>query len=58
MRHRGARAGLISSLCDGFGVQLMFGNPSLTIDSARAAIWAQAVGRARRSPTEFPEDGR
>ena len=52
-----AHAHLISSLCDGFGVQLMFGNPSLTIDSARAAIWAQAVGLLGIS-AEFPKDGR
>ena len=52
-----AHARLISSLCDGFGVQLMFGNPSLTIDSARAAIWAQAVGLLGIS-AEFPKDGR
>ena len=50
-------ARLISSLCDGFGVQLMFGNPSLTIDSARATIWAQAVGVLGIS-AEFPEEGR
>jgi AcrR family transcriptional regulator len=52
-----AHARLISSLCDGFGVQLMFGNPSLTTDSARAAIWAQAAGVLGIS-AEFPEDGR
>ena len=28
-----AHAQLISSLCDGFGVQLMFGSPSVTLDS-------------------------
>ena len=50
-------ARMISSLCDGFGVQLMFGNPTLTIDSARAAIWAQAVG-VLGITAEFPEDGR
>ena len=52
-----AHARLISSLCDGFGVQLMFGNPSLTIDSARTAIWAQAVG-VLGITAEFPKDGR
>ena len=52
-----AHARLISSLCDGFGVQLMFGNPSLTVDSARSVIWAQAVGVLGLS-AEFPEDGR
>ena len=39
-----ALAGLISSLCDGFGVQLMFGNPTLSIDAARTVIWSQAAG--------------
>jgi AcrR family transcriptional regulator len=52
-----AHAGLISSLCDGFGVQLMFGNPALSIDAARDAIWAQAVGVLGISD-EFPEDSR
>ena len=52
-----AHARLISSLCDGFGVQLMFGNPSLTVDSARAAIWAQAVG-VLGVTGEFPEESR
>jgi AcrR family transcriptional regulator len=50
-----AHAGLINSLCDGFGVQLMFGNPALSIDAARQAIWAQAVGVLGISD-EFPED--
>ena len=52
-----ALAGLISSLCDGFGVQLMFGNPSLSLDSARATIWAQAAGVLGISD-ELPEDSR
>ena len=52
-----ALAGLISSLCDGLGVQLMFGNPSLSIDSARATIWAQAAATLG-IPNEFPKDGR
>jgi len=52
-----AHARLISSLCDGFGVQLMFGNPALTIDSARATIWAQAAGVLGISE-QFPESGR
>ena len=52
-----AHARLISSLCDGFGVQLMYGNPSLTIDSARSTIWAQVAGELGIS-AEFPEDGR
>src|SRR5262249_30848225 len=49
-------ARLISSLCDGFGLQLMFGNPSLTIESARATIWAQAAGPLGIGG-QFPEDG-
>ncbi len=48
-------ARLISSLCDGFGVQLMFGNPSLSIAGARAAIWEQA-GRVLGITTPFPEE--
>jgi AcrR family transcriptional regulator len=52
-----AHARLISSLCDGFGVQLMYGNPSFTIDSARSVIWAQVAGVLGIS-AEFPEDGR
>lgn len=51
----GAHARLISALCDGFGGQLMLGNPSLTIDSVRAAIWEQAGG-ALGITGEFPED--
>ena len=50
-------AGLISSLCDGFGVQLMFGNPGLSIDTARDSIWALAVGVLGISD-EFPQDCR
>src|SRR5262249_51610354 len=30
-----AHAQLISSLCDGFGIQLMIGNPAVSVDSAR-----------------------
>ncbi|GLE53167.1 TetR/AcrR family transcriptional regulator [Mycobacterium montefiorense] len=51
----GALARMISALCDGFGGQLMLGNPSLTIDSVRAAIWEQASG-ALGIADEFPED--
>jgi AcrR family transcriptional regulator len=38
-----AHAQLINSVCDGFGVQLMIGSPAVTLDSARAAIWAIAT---------------
>jgi AcrR family transcriptional regulator len=37
-------ARLVSSLCDGYGVQLMIKNPALTVDQARAAIWSVAAG--------------
>jgi AcrR family transcriptional regulator len=52
-----ALAGLISSLCDGFGVQLMFGNPSLSIDTARSTIWTQAAAVLGIS-SEFPKEDR
>ena len=38
-----AHAQLVSALCDGYGVQLMFQHPNLTVDAARAAIWEHAV---------------
>jgi AcrR family transcriptional regulator len=38
-----AHAQLISSLCDGFGVQLMIKNPSVSVDAARQAIWSVAI---------------
>jgi hypothetical protein len=50
-----AHARLISSLCDGFGVQLMFGNPSLSITEARTAIWRHA-GSVLGITTAFPEE--
>jgi AcrR family transcriptional regulator len=50
-----AHAQLISSLCDGYGVQLMFQRPNLTVDAARAAIWAHAV-RPLGISTDFPGD--
>ena len=52
-----SHARLISSLCDGFGVQLMFGNPALSIDAARAAIWTQAGG-VLGITVGFPEEDR
>jgi AcrR family transcriptional regulator len=48
-------AQLISSLCDGFGVQLMIRNPALTVDSARAAIWSVATAPLGID-VSFPED--
>ena len=47
-----AHALLISSLCDGFGVHLMFGNPSLTIEVACTTIWAHA-SRCSGLPRNF-----
>jgi AcrR family transcriptional regulator len=50
-------AQLINSLCDGFGVQLMIGSPAVTLDSARAAIWALATEPLGLTDA-FPEDDR
>jgi AcrR family transcriptional regulator len=50
-----AHALLISSLCVGFGVQLMFGNPSLTIEDACTAIWAHAA-EVLGVAAEFPRE--
>ena len=50
-----AHALLISSLCDGFGVQLMFGNPSLTIEVACTTIWAHA-SEVLGITAEFPKE--
>ena len=52
-----AHAQLVSSLCDGYGVQLMFQHPNLTVETALAAIWAHAV-RPLGLTTEFPGDVR
>jgi len=52
-----AHAQLVSSLCDGYGVQLMFQHPNLTVEDARAAIWAHAV-RPLSVTTEFPGEAR
>jgi AcrR family transcriptional regulator len=38
-----AHAQLINSLCDGFGVQLMIGSPTVTPDGARETIWSIAT---------------
>lgn len=37
-------ARLISSLCDGYGVQLMIRTPGLTIEGVRRTIWSVAAG--------------
>ena len=50
-------AQLISSLCDGFGVQLMIGNPTLTVASARATIWSIAIAPLGLE-LPFPETAR
>jgi AcrR family transcriptional regulator len=52
-----AHAQLINALCDGFGVQLMIKSPSVSLDSARAAIWAIAA-EPLGVTTAFPEPGR
>ena len=52
-----AHAQLVSSLCDGYGVQLMFQHPNLTVEAAQAAIWAHAV-RPLSVTTEFPGEAR
>ncbi|QGV77082.1 TetR/AcrR family transcriptional regulator [Streptomyces ficellus] len=41
------------SLCDGFGIRLMLGDPRVTVDSALAVIWGTAA-RALGIPPEFP----
>ena len=50
-------AQLISSLCDGFGVQLMMSSPTVTLDVARTAIWSIATGPLGID-VPFPESGR
>ena len=46
---------LISALCDGYGVQLMFQNPALTVESARDAIWTHAAAPLGVTAT-FPKE--
>lgn len=46
-------ARLISSLCDGYGVQLMIRAPGLTVNGARQTIWAVAAAPLRIATT-FP----
>ena len=50
-------AQLVSSLCDGYGVQLMLGNPNLTVEKASDAIWAHAAAPLGATPT-FPKEKR
>lgn len=52
-----AHAQLINALCDGFGVQLMIKSPAVTLDSARASIWALAT-EPLGLDVPFPETGR
>jgi AcrR family transcriptional regulator len=52
-----SHAQLINSLCDGFGVQLMIGSPSVSPDSARQTIWALGT-RPLGIDVPFPEPGR
>lgn len=51
-----AHAQLISSLCDGYGVQLMTDVPALTVERARQAIWTVASGPLGIDP-DFPHGG-
>ncbi|MFG2196479.1 TetR/AcrR family transcriptional regulator [Streptomyces sp. NPDC048639] len=44
---------LILALCDGFGIRLMLGDPRISLDAAKAAIWG-AVAGALGVPPEFP----
>ncbi|HSV39943.1 MAG TPA: TetR family transcriptional regulator C-terminal domain-containing protein [Nocardioidaceae bacterium] len=46
---------LVSALCDGYGVQLMFQNPALTVEAVREAIWSQAVAPLGATTT-FPKE--
>ena len=50
-------AQLVSALCDGYGVQLMFRHPDLALETARAAIWAHAAGPLGVT-TDFPGEVR
>ena len=52
-----AHARLINAVCDGFGVQLMFKSPDVTLDSARDAIW-RAATQPLGIAVPFPKDGR
>lgn len=49
-----AHARLISSLCDGYGVQLMIETPGLTVDGVRRTIWSVAAAPLGIEPA-FPE---
>ncbi|MEU6083195.1 TetR family transcriptional regulator C-terminal domain-containing protein [Streptomyces sp. NPDC047108] len=44
---------LILALCDGFGIRLMLGDPRISLDAAKAAIWG-AVAGSLGVPPEFP----
>ena len=46
---------LISALCDGYGVQLMFQNPAMTVETASEAIWAHASAPLGANAT-FPKE--
>jgi hypothetical protein len=52
----GSHAQLISSLCDGYGLQLMTAVPALSVESARQAIWRVASGPLGVDP-DFPFGG-
>lgn len=48
-------ARLINALCDGFGVQLMFKSPEVTLDGARDVIWSAAT-KPLGVTVPFPKD--
>ncbi|HET8599781.1 MAG TPA: TetR family transcriptional regulator C-terminal domain-containing protein [Segeticoccus sp.] len=52
-----SHAQLISSLCDGYGVQLMTAVPTLTVKDARQVIWRVASGPLGIDP-DFPLGGK
>lgn len=51
-----AHAQLISSMCDGYGIQLMTEAPGVTVESARQAIWSVAAVPLGIEPT-YPRGG-
>ena len=55
---RRAHAQLISSLCDGYGVQLMFQNPALTVERSPRGDLGERDRRARRDDVASRETRR
>ena len=56
LRHRGASPP-DRSLCDGYGIRLVLEDPSLSIDRARAPIWASGQP-SRHHPASSPRTDR